>query len=141
MIRATLIRDVSSDHGTFGLGRIIAPGFKAFTGELPWRDNARGLSCIPEGEYRFIWALSPRFKRYTYRAVDVPGRSGVLIHSANLMGDKTIGLVAQLEGCISLGDALGYIKGQRALLISKPAVRRFEALLNKQDFILEVRHV
>lgn len=140
MRHALLLRDPSTDQGTFGRGRILMPPFEAFTGELPWRDNARGLSCIPPGQYRCVWALSPRLKRYTYRLVDVPGRDGVLIHSANLFGDKTLGFVAQLEGCISLGYGRGVINGQRALLVSKPAVRAFEVAGNKEDIILEVRN-
>jgi hypothetical protein len=92
------------------------------------------------GDYRVIWALSPRFKRYTYRLLDVHARSGILDHSANLMGDPEMGYVAQLNGCIALGEALGTIKRQAALLRSKPAVRLFESFMNREPHILEIRN-
>lgn len=138
MITVRLTRGHSSDQGTFG--RIEAPGFSAYTGEQPWRDNAARVSCIPEGDYPVIWTLSPRLRRDTYRLQNVPGRSGVLIHSANLMGDASAGWVSQLQGCIALGEVLGSIRGQAALLRSKPAVRRFESAMNRQPFLLEIRN-
>lgn len=142
MKKALLLRRPFTDQGTFG-EVFAAGGFRCFSGELPWRDNASGISCIPltipPGTYRVEWRPSPRLKRHTYRVLGVPSRDGVLIHSANLMGDKTLGYVAQLEGCISLGKALGVIKGQRALLLSKPVVRAFEFLMNKEPFELEIR--
>lgn len=125
--------------GTFG--RLTAEGFAAFTGELPDRGNAPGLSCVlPVGDYRVVWAKSSHLKRYTYRLLDVPGRGGVLIHPANLVGDKTRGFIAQVEGCIALGEALGSIRGQAAVLRSIPAVRRFEATMNHEPFIMEIRN-
>lgn len=138
MKRVRLTRMHSGDQGTFG--RLAAGGFSCFTGELPWRDNRSSVSCVPEGDYRVIWALSPRFKRHTYRLLDVHARAGILEHSANLMGDAEIGYVAQLNGCIALGEALGSIRGQAALLRSKPAVRLFETFMNREPHILEIRN-
>ncbi len=137
MRRVRIDRRHSTDMGTFG--RLTTEGFSAFTGELPWRDNARGLSCIPAGVYRCVWARSPRLKRSTYRIMGVRDRSGVLFHSANLMGDKTRGFIAQVEGCIAIGEALGFIKGQAAVLRSMPAVRRFESIIPAgEPFELEI---
>jgi hypothetical protein len=126
----------TDNQGTFGT--LTAESFSAFSGELPWRDNAGSLSCIPVGSYKVVWAKSPRLKRYTYRLLDVPGRSGVLIHSANLMGDVSLGFKSQLLGCIALGERLGRLDNQKALLVSMPAVRSFESLLGGQPFILEI---
>lgn len=141
MKTVTLLRSSSTDQGTFG--QLVTEGFRCFTGELPWRSNATGLSCIPPtippGTYLVEWIYSPRLKRRTYRVRGVPCRDGVLLHSANLMGDKTKGFVAQLEGCISLGRGLGRINRQAALLLSKPTVRAFEILMNKEPFLLEIR--
>lgn len=61
--------------------------------ELPWRDNARNISCIPEGSYR----LSKRYsKRFGWHILvrDVPGRSNILIHPAN-------DALRELQGCIA----------------------------------------
>lgn len=66
------------------------------TMELPWRDNQRSISCIPENIYRVI-AQPPKADRpYPYfRLPDVPGRSGILIHK--------ISYVSGLKGCIGVG--------------------------------------
>ena len=131
-----LIREPSTTAGTFG--RLETDGFSCLTGELPWKGNATGVSCIPTGRYLVIWAMSPRFKRNTYRLPSVPGRAGVLIHPANLMGDADHGLKAELNGCIALGYSLGVIDGQPALLQSRAAVAAFEEHMGHQPFELEV---
>ena len=61
--------------------------------ELPWRDNRRNLSCIPEGRYRLQWSRTRRFK-HALRLMNVPGRSGILIHAAN-------DAETELRGCIA----------------------------------------
>jgi hypothetical protein len=138
-MNALLLRADSTDQGTFGT--LSAGEFTCFTGELPWRENQSSVSCIPEGTYQVVWAMSPRFRRFTYRLLEVPYRAGILKHSANLMGDATLGFRAQLNGCIALGEKLGWIDGQKALLVSAPAMRRFESFMNQQPFTLEIRHV
>lgn len=50
-----LFRLKRSDQGTMGL--LMAPSFSCYTLELPWRDNQRNISCIPESEYSF-WRIS-----------------------------------------------------------------------------------
>lgn len=116
-----------------------------FSGELPWRDNRPNASSIPitvpPGVYRVVWALSPRLRKWTYRLLDVPNRDGILIHASNLMGDPVLGYHAQLLGCISLGEKLGWMDKQKALLLSAPAVRRFEEAMKREPFELEVRNV
>lgn len=138
MTKLILERCETSEQGTFG--RIQVGGVSFFTGELPWRENKNDLSCIPEGAYLCKWTLSPRFKRFTYELIKVPKRVAIRKHSANFMGDFRLGLKCQLNGCISLGEKLGFMDGQKALLLSAPAVRRFEKLMNKEPFILEIRN-
>ena len=132
----SLTRFDSSDQGTFG--RLAVDSFNCFTGELPWRNNAPLTSCIPAGRYTVTWTWSPRLRRPTYRLLGVPNRSGILLHSGNLMGDRSLGYRAQFLGCISLGEKLGMMEGQKALLVSRPAIRRFEELLRREPFTLEV---
>lgn len=136
--RATIRRQPGTDHGTFGRLTVEGHAFTAYTGELPWRGNRTGASCIPAGVYRCVWSQSPRLKRATYRLLDVPERSGVLIHPANLFGDRALGLKAQVQGCIALGERIGWMEGQRAILRSVPAVRRFETLMGGKPFDLEI---
>lgn len=132
----TLVRHDSSLEGTFG--KITVDDLTLFTGELPWINNEQDISCIPEGEYDCQWTYSPRFKRYMYLVFPVDGRLGIRIHSANLMGDRFTGFKCQLNGCIAMGEKLGWLDGQKALLVSKPAIRRFENYLNKENFRLEI---
>ncbi len=132
-----LERHETGDQGTFG--RIIAPkGLILFTGEQPWRDNAPGLSCIPLGTYRVVWTWSRAFKREMYLLLDTDPRVGIRAHAANLMGDRAMGYLSQLQGCIALAERLGWIEGQKALLLSAPAVRRFEMTMERQPFNLEI---
>lgn len=49
--------------------------------ELPWKDNKRGISCIPETSYLVIKQIPKPDRPYPYfRLPNVPGRSGILIH-------------------------------------------------------------
>jgi len=68
--------------------------------ELPWLENKRRVSCIPENRYRVYRRYTPRFGWHCL-VESVPGRDGILIHSFNnaLKESKgCIGPVSQLEG-------------------------------------------
>ena len=67
--------------------------FICFTIELPWRENKRMISCIPEGLYPLVLRFSERH-RYHLRVTDVPGRSLILVHKAN-------DALKELKGCIA----------------------------------------
>lgn len=55
------------------------------------------------------------------------------------MGDAGKGLKCQLNGCIAIGERLGWIAGQKAVLLSAPAVRRLEEAFGGRPFSLEIR--
>ena len=135
-MKAVLERLESSDQGTFG--RITFAGTTLFTGELPEKNNASNASCIPAGKYKCVWTYSPAFKRQMYLVDSVPSRAGIRIHSANFMGDKSCGLKSQLHGCIALGEKLGVMDGQKAVLLSACAVRKLEAAMARKPFELEI---
>jgi hypothetical protein len=137
MIRATLQRLETGDQGTFG--RFSLPDGRAwFSGELPDRGNAPNVSCIPAGLYRVLWTWSPAFRRMMYLVAAVPGRSGVRIHAANYMGDRAKGHRCHLNGCIALGQRLGHIENQKALILSGPAITAMESALDRKSFELEI---
>lgn len=73
--------------------------FEFVTLELPWKDNERNISCIPEGEY-LVKKMPPTGKRkYQYFWVqDVPGRDSILWHPGNY--------THQIRGCILPGESL-----------------------------------
>lgn len=104
----------------------------ADTLELPWKGNARVVSCIPAGKYGLTWAHSPKFSRGTLRLSGVDGRSGILIHPGNTVED--------LRGCIALGKRLG----PETLTESRDTVKRVEeivraALRRNEAVTLEIR--
>jgi hypothetical protein len=83
--------DVINDTGT--------AIFSCKTLELPWKDNKRNISCVPEGEYTLV-KEGPTVKRpYIYfRVLDVPGRSGVLWHPGTY--------THHIKGCTIPGERL-----------------------------------
>lgn len=68
--------------------------FQCCTLELPWRNNLRQVSCIPEGTYQVVRRTSPKFKDH-YHLLQVPGREFILIHPGNY--------TSQIMGCILPG--------------------------------------
>ena len=61
--------------------------------ELPWNDNERNVSCIPEGKY----LIKSRFtdeRGWHFEIANVPNRSFILFHPAN-------DALKELRGCIA----------------------------------------
>ena len=106
-----LIRRESGPAGTFGT--LEVEGLHLHTVELPWRDNARGVSCIPAGEYDVIRWESPS-KGDCFKVLDVPDRDDILIHAGNTIHD--------FQGCIGVGHERGHLKGMPAVLYSRLAM-------------------
>ena len=78
--------------------------------ELPWKDNERNISCIPTGTYQIIKDYSDNLG-YFFRLLNVPNRSGVLIHVGNFY--------TQIEGCIIAGMKFKDINKDGLLDVSK----------------------
>jgi hypothetical protein len=133
---ATLIREPSTDEGTFGVFALDS-GLTFRTAELPWRNNARRVSCIPKGVYECRWRTSPRFGP-CYRIEDVPGRSEILFHAGNFAGDRSRGFQTDVEGCILLGLDVGVMDGQRAVLRSRVALFNFHQAMKEAPFELVI---
>lgn len=135
-----LTRTQSGVEGTFGVLR--AGEFVCVTAEPPWRDNARRRSCIPPGVYRCEFKPSAKFLK-AYELIDVPDRSNVLIHVGNVAGDVEVGLDSDSQGCILLGYRFGRLLRnghmQRAVLVSRPAVRDFVGVMGQAPFDLVVQ--
>ena len=109
--------------------------------EPPWRDNARNRSCIPAGLYEVVPHLSPRHRRCLL-VTDVPGRSHILFHAGNLGGDVERGWHTHTAGCLLPGLRRGLMsvgeRRQRAVLASRPALRRLMEWAAGQPFALEI---
>lgn len=140
MKTAVLTREPSTDQGTLGKFTIDGVTFQSL--ELPWRENRRQRSCIPAGDYICRLVKSPRFGR-VFHVTNVPGRSAVLIHSGNFAGDVELGYQSHVEGCVLLGERRGKIQNisgspQKAVLLSKPAIRQFMELAGPDPFLLHI---
>jgi hypothetical protein len=133
-----IFRGPSTDHGTPGILVREDGSLMAYTLELPWRENRRMRSCIPPGSYRARYVVTAKRPAGVYLLEGVPGRSSILIHSGNVAGDVEKGLESDVLGCILLGRTRGVRRGQRAVLLSKPAVAAFVAELGRKPFTLEV---
>ena len=96
-INLLLIRDTFTDEST--IGELFLNGERMCdTLELPYRDNQRSISCIPNGEYkvRLRYPRESATRDYLHLLVqDVKDRSYILFHRGNYASDS--------RGCILVG--------------------------------------
>ena len=75
--------------------------------ELPWKENQRRISCIPEGIYKVRKRLSSKFK-WHLEVMNVKNRELILFHPAN-------DALKELNGCIApVSELTGEGKGIRS---------------------------
>src|ERR1035437_4331915 len=97
MQTVNIVRQPSTDSGTFGALSIEGSDFNCVTLELPWLNDLPNVSCIPIGSYLCDWKWSQSHGRKVYHVEGIPGgRTNVEIHSANA--------IFQLRGCLALGQ-------------------------------------
>lgn len=93
-------------------------------------------SCIPEGSYLCEKVFNRTTEGGTHipltlHVLNVPHRTGILFHVGNTIKDTL--------GCILVGQELGVLNFQEAVLQSKNAFQKFTALIkDEEDFTLEV---
>lgn len=130
MIDLLLSRIATNDNGTFG---VLLWNYQPFALSLedPWRNNKRGMSCIPAGTYSCKRVNSPKFGD-TFEVTDVQSRTHILFHKGNTHEDT--------EGCILIGEEFGVLTGEPALLASRKGFAEFQSLTsNMESFILGIR--
>lgn len=86
---------------------------------LSWK--VKGESCIPYGKYMVEWAKSPSRGYETLRLLNVPGFSGILVHSGNTEKDT--------EGCLLPGFTLNRGKDSVSIARSKDAVKAIQDIV------------
>ncbi len=128
MKKLTLKRVDKNDECIFG-ALFLEEKELCKTLELPWRDNQKGISCIPAGEYKLSPYPSSRFGE-VYIVNDVPNREGILIHVGNTVDD--------IEGCILVGDSYGKLNGKKAVLNSKQTFKVLKELLGNEEYMLNI---
>lgn len=112
-----LIRLTQTEHATFGQLVDADHAVIACTLELPWKDNAKGVSCIPAGQYICRRRFSPKHNCDVFGIEGVPGRSDIEIHIGNRPADT--------EGCVLVGSRFGAVRGDYGVLNSREAFGRF----------------
>ena len=100
--------------------------------ELPWKDNKRNISCIPKGTYKCTLYNSTKYGK-VYKVLDVPGRTGILIHVGNYN--------SQIQGCLLLGNDLKDINkdGQKDVINSRLTLSKFMLFMGGKDFTLIIK--
>ena len=101
--------------------------------ELPWKNNERRVSCIPEGEYFIEKRYSPKFKWHLH-VLGVENRSFILFHPAN-------NALKELNGCIA---PVTKLSGPGLGLLSRKAFEKlkdqvYKALDRKESVLLIVQ--
>lgn len=126
-----LTRDDQNDTRTYGTLTDETGAVFCQTLELPWLDNAHGVSCIPSGTYRCTKRWSPKHMTDVFGVDRVPARSDIEIHAGNTPKDSL--------GCILLGTERGAIDGVDAVLHSRIAVGALMAKFHDTiSFTLEI---
>jgi len=142
MITATLKRQYHLAQTTGQLvvkenGLII---FICDTIELPWRNNERQVSCIPEGKYKVVYRESQKYPRH-YHLLNVPNRDFILIHQANFAGSPNPRTrKPDLLGCIGVGSGYADLNGDRIVELtrSKVTLDKMLAVIGKRSFTLDI---
>ena len=100
-------------------GKII---YQCVTLELPWRNNARRVSCVPDGTYKCVKRTSPKYGHH-WHLLNVPNRDLILIHSGNY-NHHTLGCILvgksfrdiNKDGLEDVTDSVRTMNELRALL-------------------------
>lgn len=121
-----------SKEGTNGT-LFCSGSFLCFTIELPWNNNKRNVSCIPEGTYEVEPRFSKRFKHHLILK-GVKGRNLILFHPAN-------NALKELEGCIA---PVTYLSGLGKGIYSRDSMQKllskvYQAQDRKEQILLIIK--
>lgn len=106
---------------TYSLGE--SSEFLCWTLELPYKDNAKNISCIPKGAYYVECYESSRFGE-TFKFSEVKNRTDILFHAGNTIEDT--------KGCILPGTLFDPVKG--ILQDSRKALKKIKRWSQDNDF-------
>jgi hypothetical protein len=76
-----------------------------YTIELPWLENQRRISCIPEGKYVLLKRFSLKYG-WHFHLQTVPGRDYILIHPANDAKKELMGCIAPVMKHSGIGKGI-----------------------------------
>jgi len=121
MTTLVLKREKETKYGTFGVIKHL--DLVLYTLELPWNNNAKETSCIPEGTYEFKPHNSVKFPG-SYILSPTEPREAILIHVGNTIIDT--------HGCILVGLS----RTNTGILNSKKALKLLNDLFPKGGELL-----
>jgi hypothetical protein len=137
----TLTRFGSTPFGTFG--NLEVGGKVFYTVERPWLDNEKGKSCVPLGHYSLVWQPTTTPVPASYEGgtwylnggTVTAGHTGahrtrIAIHIGNVSED--------VQGCIALGRALGYVRDRWAVTASRSALEGLLQGIGKGNHTLDI---
>lgn len=129
----TIKRIASRNDGVFGV-LLVGNEPIALTLERPWRNNRRGESCIPAGDYLCKRIKSVKFGN-TFEVENVPGRSAILFHKGNVFEDS--------HGCILVGEQFSaWANGTASIAASAAGFREFlDRTAGTNEFNLSIREM
>ena len=87
------------------------------------RIKVQDETAIPTGEYQVVLSKSPRFKKVLPEILDVPGYTGVRIHSGNTANDSS--------GCLLVGE--NKVKGK--VINSRNTLQKLMQVLQSENNI------
>ena len=105
--------------------------------ELPWKENEKRVSCIPEGKYFIRKRYSKKFQ-FHLEILDVKNRSFILFHPAN-------NALKELNGCIApvtklSGPGLG-LDSRKAFVKLKKLVYKVLDQEQKVELIIQSQKI
>jgi hypothetical protein len=113
------------------LGQLFLEGITTdpiYTLENPERETTKD-SRIPSGTYNCKPYSGTKYKD-VYIVEGVVGRSAILFHWGNTEKDSS--------GCILIGNRLGSLNGEPAVLESKRCFQRLRSLIGANNFALRI---
>jgi len=127
----TLTRKIRTDKTT--IGELSVNGkFECFTLEDVERAvKIKGRSAIPKGRYRVIISFSQRFQQYMPEILNVPGFTGIRIHSGNTADDT--------EGCPLTGQTKGTDFVGNSRIAYRALLAKLTAVEKREQIYIEIR--
>lgn len=129
----------SQTEGVFQLkdneGKVL---FACYSLELPYLNNQRKISCIPEGVYQVKKITSPS-QGLCFSIQNVPQRDHILIHKGNYAGsDNPNTGKPDILGCVLLGTSLADITkdGVAEVINSKATMNKLLALTDEFELTI-----
>ena len=105
------------EHAWLGrLADLVSTRKVCETLELPWRDNAFNISCIPAGTYAVKPYRSRRFGEcFAFMDEETKPRTSIRIHAGNFP--------TETRGCVLVGGWTGFVNGSLGVVQSQAALR------------------